>query len=113
MNAHLIEAQDLGPEPRHLGRLGRIVLREVPDEQIGIDRDHAETRRAAPSAAARLISSAVPIFPLVLPASAPRLEPVSGAARRNDTSPGRLNTNTTRSPALTPSFRRTATGIVT
>ena len=68
---------------------------------------------AAPSATARLISSDVATFPLVLPASAPRLEPVSGAARRNDTSPGRLNTNTTRSPALTPNFRRTATGIVT
>src|ERR1019366_2727864 len=49
-------------EPGCLNRLNRIVLRQIPDQNIGIDTDHRRRRgegAAAPAAAASVISSRV------------------------------------------------------
>ena len=59
------------------------------------------------------MSALVATLPLVRPTSTPRLETDAIPARRNTTSPGRRKTKTTRSPPVTPSLRRTATGMVT
>lgn len=90
-----------------LGRLTKIVLRDVTYENVGIQTDRWRAARRLIAAFVALIDTAVAGRRII-----PLSDRTSSVAAFNANSPEASSTNSTRSPASKPSFRRTASGMV-
>src|SRR5260370_23122684 len=111
--AGIIPRQPALDQLRRLGRLNGVVLREVADENVGVEPDHRRLARgvgrAAPAAAAALISSIVTGRRpgLTMPRKAE-----AGSFGKRTTLPSGCTKNLTRSPGFNRRCSRMAFGIV-